>query len=297
MRKMQFGIGRTSAIFFALVFDARAQVVDTVFVDDFDRCGDEAQLIYAMDANNTLFRFDPRQVAGGNSSIQSLGAPACNTGTPLSGQFGDTATVFALAVDDYGAVWAMFNSGEIFVIDPATLNCTKKPWTSTQDWQLFNMTFSGNSSTRSQYLYVSGGGATVYEPGNLGRIDLTTLTVQTIDALQGSADSVVPLVSTGKREVDGLYPRFTSSTHIARIDLADGSLVGNSVTVPGLGSATLDWAIASWGGTFWVFLNDGTTTTLTAIDASTGASTKPLSNIPFVPVAANSSTCAPTVVN
>ena len=57
-----------------------------------------------------------------------------------------------------------------------------------------------------------------------------------------------------------------------------------------------DWAFAHWGGTFWIFLNNGIGTALVSVNIATGRGAFVFS-VPYTPVAAATSTCAPVAAN
>jgi len=276
----------------------RAQIVDTLFVDDFETCSDAAQLIYAFDAGGALVRLDPRLIATPATAFASLGTPACTLGSPLPGWV--STVPLSMALDVHGKVWALYSSGELFRIDPATLACEALPFASSASWQLFQMAFSGHAETRSQWLYVSGGSAAFSAPGNFGRIDPANVAggVQTIGPLGGSADETVPLATVGTDVVYGFYPRFVATTQMQQIDRSTGALLGNPLTVIDFdGNSTQDWAFAHWGGEFWIFLNNGIGTALVTVDLVTGMGQFVVGGIPYTPVAAATSTCAPTTLN
>jgi hypothetical protein len=281
-----------------------AHGADAIFADGFDGCGPLTRPIYAFDVNNALLRFDPL-LLGSPTPIQSLGVPNCNVGPALPGWTGGT-TVISMSVDRIGFVWALYSSGEIFTINPATLACANTGYVPAQtaDWKLFNMAFAGLVTANEQSLYVSGGSVDMAAVGNLGQIDPVVLTVQTIGVLGGAADFSVPLAGIGTTELFGLYPAIsspTSSTYLRQIDRATGAVVGTPLAVPGFASTTSAWAFTHWGGKFWVFVttDDGTTqtTTLYSVDRVTGAQQVALNNIAFTPTSAGSSTCVPTTVN
>ena len=278
-----------------------AQGTDTIFADGFDSCGSLTRPIYAFDTSNALLRFDPTLIGSQTAPIQSLGVPNCNVGSPLPGWMG--TSVISMSVDRMGSVWALYSSGEIFTINPATLACANTGYVPAQTaaWQLFNMAFAGPVTANEQSVYVSGGSVDMGSVGNLGKIDPVALTVQTIGALGGTADASVPLAGVGTSDLFGLYQAFTPTTYVRQIDRATGAVVGSPLAVPGFGANTSAWAFAHWGGKFWIFVtnDNGTvsTTTLYSVDRVTGAQQSVLANLPFIPTSAGSSTCVPTTVN
>lgn len=279
-----------------------AQGTDTIFADGFDSCGSLTRPIYAFDTSNALLRFDPTLIGSQTAPIQSLGVPNCNVGSPLLGWTGGKS-VISMSVDRMGSVWALYSSGEIFTINPATLACANTGYVPAQtaDWKLFNMAFAGAVAGNEQSVYVSGGSVDLASVGNLGKIDPVALTVQTIGALGGTANFSVPLAGVGTSDLFGLYPAISSTTYLRQIDRATGAVVGSPLAVPGFGANTSAWAFAHWGGKFWIFVtNDNGTmpiTTLYSVDRVTGAQQGELANLPFTPTSAGSSTCVPTTVN
>jgi hypothetical protein len=209
----------------------------------------------------------------------------------------------SMSVDRLGFVWALYSSGEIFRIDPATLACVNTGYAPAQtaNWKLFNMAFAGPVTANEQSLYVSGGSVDIASVGNLGKIDPVALTVQTIGVLGGAADFSVPLAGVGTVELFGLYPAISATTYLRQIDRTTGAVVGTPLAVPGFTGTPTAWAFAHWGGKFWVFVTSdhgsGPISSLYSVDRLTGSQQNELTNLAFTPTSAGSSTCVPTTVN
>src|SRR5262245_30783611 len=77
-----------------------------------DGCSDAAKLVYVVDENNTLSKFDPSTKTFMN--IGTLNCPA---------QF--LATPFSMGVDRNAVAWVLYSSGELFRVDTSNLMCTK----------------------------------------------------------------------------------------------------------------------------------------------------------------------------
>ena len=96
----------------------------------------------------------------------------------------------------------------------------------------------------------------------------------------------------------GFFPG-SASAFVQQIDRNTASLLGSPSAVPGgLGANVVAWGAAHWGGKFWIFVTtDNLVGTLNSsvrtIDRATGSHQIVAQNLPYIIVAAGSSTCAP----
>ena len=80
-----------------------------------DNCSAAAKLIYVVDSNNTLSKFEPV-----SRTFQDIGKLSCPS------QLG--ATPFSMGIDRNATAWVLYSSGELFRVDTTNLNCTKTTW-------------------------------------------------------------------------------------------------------------------------------------------------------------------------
>jgi hypothetical protein len=246
-----------------------------------DNCSDAAKLIYVVDSNNTLSKFDP--VAKQFNDLGRLSCPA---------SFG--ATPFSMGIDRNAAAWVLYSSGELFHVDTTSLACTKSQWTTQNGLAQFGMGFSTNAAGGTEdTLFVAGGpqgpvGAT----STLARLDINSFSAQTVGTIQGNPE----LTGTGSAELWGFFPD-AAGTKIAQLDKATGGAI-RTFPLNQLAGEPTAWAFAFHGGSFYIFLAKDleTFTTVYQVDAATGQvmDSRPSGNRTIV--GAGVSTCAPVVI-
>jgi hypothetical protein len=249
-----------------------------------DNCSDAAKLIYVVDSNNTLSKFDP--VAKAFIDLGQLSCPASFAATP-----------FSMGIDRNATAWVLYSSGELFRVDTTSLACTKSAWATQNGLAQFGMGFSTNAAGGTEdTLFVAGGpsgpvGATT----TLAKLDVNSFSSQTLGTIQGNPE----LTGTGSAELWGFFPDANAAgTKIAQIDKTTGAAI-KTYPLNQLAGEPTAWAFAFHGGSFYVFLAKGGLdlfTTVYQVDAATGQlmDTRPTNSRTIV--GAGVSTCAPVVI-
>ncbi|MCW5808205.1 MAG: hypothetical protein KIT31_37995 [Deltaproteobacteria bacterium] len=254
---------------------------DAAVTGNEDNCSDAAKLIYVVDSNNTLSKFDPVQKA-----FNDLGRLSC----PAS--FG--ATPFSMGIDRNATAWVLYSSGELFQVDTTSLACQKSPWSAQNGLAQFGMGFSTNAAGGTEdTLFVAGGAiGPVSATSKLARLDINSFTAQTVGTIQGNPE----LTGTGSAELWGFFPD-RSGSKVAQLDKATGNAV-RTFPLNQLAGDPTAWAFAFHGGSFYIFLAKDleTFTTVYQLDAATGQimDSRPTNNRTIV--GAGVSTCAPVVI-
>src|SRR5580698_2877588 len=99
-----------------------------------DGCSDDAKLIYVVDENDKLAKFDPM-----SKTFTSIGTLACATldGIPI-------ASPFSMAVDRSAQAYVLYDDGVIYKVDTtnSALPCTQTSYTAQDNLSQFGMGFS-----------------------------------------------------------------------------------------------------------------------------------------------------------
>jgi hypothetical protein len=254
-------------------------------VDAGDGCPDSAKLVYVVDSNSTLSRFDPA-----TKTFTDLGTLNCPAG--------GGATPFSMAVDRDANAWVLYGNGKLFKVDTQTLGCTATAFNPNagHNFKQFGMGFSTDAvGGLTDRLFIAGD-ATFGTTARLAQLSTTTL----VPAPLGTLDGWPELTGTGDAKLWGFFPETNGSTpKVAQLDKTNGGL-GVTFPLPTLAGQPHAWAFAFWGGRFWIFLQKGseTSTTVYELNATTGAlgATVPAGSGRRV-VGAGVSTCAPFQIN
>ena len=242
-------------------------------------CSDAAKAVYVIDQiTNHLSRFDPP-----TKSFTDLGALHCTTA------FG--AQPFSMAVDRTATAWVLYDSGELFRVDTASLACTKTAWASQQGLKVFGMGFSTDQpGGTTDSLFVGGGASRTQTPVTLAKIDTTSMNATVI----ASEPQLPEMTGTGSAQLWGYMP---AASKIVQLDKATGA-VAAMFDEPSLAGADAGYAFAFWGGDFWVFLiNPGDPESkVYQVDGMTGTIKGTSSSNGRTIVGAGVSTCAPVVI-
>ncbi len=244
-------------------------------------CSDAAKAVYVIDQlSNHLSRFDPA-----TKTFTDLGQLHCSTALG--------ASPFSMSVDRNATAWVLYDSGELFHVDIASLACAKTTWTTQQGLKVFGMGFSTDMpGGTSESLFVGGGMTREQSPVTVARLDLQTMTATPI----GSAAQVPEMTGTGNAQLWGFMAEATTS-HVIEIDKTNGSIL-QSFPEPTLAGTDAGYAFAFWGGDFWVFFihSGDPESKVYQVDGHTGAIKGTTSSMGRTIVGAGVSTCAPVVV-
>jgi hypothetical protein len=249
-----------------------------------DGCSDEAKLIYVVDVNNQLSTYDPTTRQFSDKGL--LSCPAMQGATP-----------FSMGIDRNAGAYVLFNSGELFKVDTATLACQATAWQPGGPsglLQVFGMGFSTDAAGgTTDKLYIAGGfGPSLETTSRLNTLDVGTMAPTQVGTVQEWPE----LTGTGDAELWGFFPSETSP-RIQKLDKTNGSALQtfNLGTLTGL---PMSWAFAFFGGNFHVFLqrDTETSTSVYEVNGQTGAISNTLPTGTRSIVGAGVSTCAPTVI-
>lgn len=245
-----------------------------------DGCSAAARLIYTIDKDLRLSAFDPSTRTFTDRG--TLACPAAIEAKPLS-----------MAVNRAAIAYVLYNSGELFAVDTATLACTATTWD--QDLRLysFGMGFSTDQAGgTAETLFIAGKDVLTGPPTMLARLDTSTFLATKLANLSGQPE----LTGTGTGELWGYFPS-SVPPQLIRLDKATGAALQTYAITNPTGAPT-SFAFAFWGGDFWVFLyrSTDTATSVYQLDGASGALVSTTSTTGRRVVGAGVSTCAPPVI-
>jgi hypothetical protein len=249
--------------------------------DSNNGCADGAELVYTIDQfGNRLSQFDPS-----TKTFHDLGALSCPT---MAG-----ASPFSMSVDRSAVAWVLYNSGELFRVELASLTCSPTSWVSQSGLKVFGMGFSTDTpGGTSENLYIGGGLSQTQASYTLAKVSPATMMATTI----GMVPQLPEMTGTGNAELWGFFPDATTAK-VVQFDKTTGAMI-KTFMEPTLAGTMTGYAFAHWGGDYWVFLikNGEPSTTVYQVDGMTGTikGTTPTSGRTIV--GAGVSTCAPVVI-
>ncbi len=245
-------------------------------------CANGTELVYVLGASNVLWSFDPR--VNTPQAFKAIGQVGCSAGAgPNSmaiGRDGYAYVAYMTALEDCAGVYKV-NIADASCAGPANVKCGQG-----SGFKKFGMGYATDvvgGSTDKLYLATSTGAP------KLGRVDPTTGGITTVGALPGGAE----FTGNGNAELWGFFPAAGGST-VRQID-KDTAQVLTSIPVPQLNTngASLAYAFAFWGGSFYVFFDtSGSGSTVWKVDHD-GTVTKWIPKVEARIVGAGVSTCAP----
>jgi hypothetical protein len=249
--------------------------------DSNNGCAEGAELVYTIDQfGNRLSQFDPS-----TKTFHDLGALSCPT---MGG-----ASPFSMSVDRSAVAWVLYNSGELFRVELASLTCSPTSWVSQSGLKVFGMGFSTDTpGGTSENLYIGGGLSQTQASYTLAKVSPATMMATTI----GMVPQLPEMTGTGNAELWGFFPDATTAK-VVQFDKTTGAMI-KTFMEPTLAGTMTGYAFAHWGGDYWVFLikNGEPSTTVYQVDGMTGTikGTTPTSGRTIV--GAGVSTCAPVVI-
>jgi len=237
-----------------------------------DGCQVTARLIYAIDSNDTLYRFDPEQ-----EQFFAIGGIDCGNGSgPIS-----------MSVTRDAVAHVLFEDGAMYEVSTVDASCASTPFSGgASGFETFGMGYATDGpDTFDETLYVAG-------EGGLGRV--SDWAVEPVSPIDG--EGIPELTGNSLGELWGFFPG-ESPPRVARIDTATGQL-DDEESLPQLTGPPLAWAFAQWGGDFYIFYqaaSDGSTS-VHRLDGRTGELE---TLVPYTGkriVGAGVSTCAPAYI-
>jgi hypothetical protein len=190
-----------------------------------------------------------------------------------------------MAVDRQGVAWVLYDDGSLYNVSTEDASCTPTTFvTDDPSFQQFGMGFVADApGSASETLYVAS-----YYGGGLGTIDTRNLSLSSVGPYD-AIDQMAELTGTYGAELYGFFT--TAPPIVARIDPATAKILSQAP------QPTLDigaaWAMAFWGGDFWLFTAPGAESQIDRYRPSDGTTVTVKSNVGFHIVGAGVSTCAP----
>ena len=204
----------------------------------------EATLVYLISANNVLMSFFPP-----TAGFKTIGTIVC----PNTGGTGP----FSMGVDRKGAAYVVFSNGSLYKVSTLTAACTSTTFKPTPmaGFTTFGMGFAGDNV--SEELYIAGTGV---PSEGLATIDTAmTFKFTYINPFKPPLDRT-ELTGTGDGRLFGWSPTssMTSGSTLTQIDRKTAQLTGaNQLKI---GTPQDAFAFAFWGGDFYIFTGQGSTT-------------------------------------
>lgn len=256
-----------------------------------DNCSDDAKLIFTIDTNRTLSKFNPTMKMF--MDIGQLNCPARAGSNPFSMGIDRDATAWVLYVQQgfFGGL-----SSELFKVDTTTLACTKTTWQSgTQGHDVFGMGFSTNAvGGTDDTLYIAGGSGPSVPSSKLAKMDMGSFAPSTVGTVTGWPE----LTGNANAELWGFFPA-ENGTRVERLDKGTGG-AAQTFMLPSLDGALMNaaWAFAFYGGDYWIFLQKSgeNATSVYQMNGMTGSITSTTPTNGRRIVGAGVSTCAPVVI-
>jgi hypothetical protein len=256
-----------------------------------DLCPDAGDtLIYVLTQENELLSFYPPTLAF--TSIGMLDCPDPSGAGP-----------FSMAVDRRGIAYSVFTDGNLFRVDTASGACLPTTYEPNQvaggnAFSTFGMGFVANTGDAGETLFVAEANVTDPMQRNskgLGSIDTTSYKLSFVGPFgMPAAGPVAGPELTGPSD-GNLYAFYTNQTeasgsHILQVDKTSAAILHDYPLQ--VGSPLDAYAFGFWGGDFWVFTSDGSTTQVTKFDPTTSVETT-ATTFQGIIVGAGVSTCAP----
>jgi hypothetical protein len=230
--------------------------------------------IYVVTSDRQLLSFYPPTRA-----FRTVGTLACPDGG---------STPFSMAVDRKGVAYVLYNSGEIFRVSTLTGACIATPYrTGQQGFSLFGMGFSSDAAGPVETLFVAGDSRQGGTAG-LARIGIPGFG---LTAIGGALPSATELTGTGDGRLFGFYnSEVSGGSIIGQIDKASGNLIAEDSLQVSQGTG---WAFAFWGGSFYLFTGQDTSSAVTKYDPMLRQESN-YGGYSSLIVGAGVSTCAPS---
>jgi hypothetical protein len=245
-----------------------------------DGCSDAAKLVYVVDSNNKLSKFDPM-----TKTFTDLGNLACPAGALDS--------PFSMSIDRDTNAWVLYSDAKLYKVNTTNLMCTATSWTTQLGLTQFGMGFSTETAGGTlDTLFVAGGSGPTVPTSTLATLSTTNMTAMG----RGTVTGWPELTGTGNAELWGFFPS-AGGARIEKLDKGTGAAL-TTYQLPTLAGEPMAWAFAAWGGDFWIFLMKGNETQTTVYQV--GGTTGQIKGMTSAPgrriVGAGVSTCAPTVI-
>jgi hypothetical protein len=239
-------------------------------------CAAAATFVYVIGEDRRLSSFHPDTL-----TFDDVGTIICPA------QLG--AMPFSMAVDRHARAWVLYSSGELFQVDVTNAACSATSFVTDQDgFDTFGMGFvSDAAGSNAETLFIAGTSGA--GESTLGTIDQTSLAVSHVATINDAAE----LTGTG---AGALWAFFPDEAQLAQLDKKSG-MEQSTISLPQLPALPKAWAMAFWGGDFWVFYEAaGDSSSSVYHVKADGTTSVALADTGRVIVGAGVSTCAPLVI-
>jgi hypothetical protein len=244
--------------------------------DSDDGCSEESKLIYVVDLDDSLYRFDP-EADSPTEAFEPVGTIDCpSTGSP-----------YALGMTRDDVVYVLYTGAsgcEIFAVSTTDASCLGDTGFPCSDaiFPAFGMgsATDGPDSTEDT-LYIG-------SETQLASLDTATWEITYIGAVESTPD----MSGNGNGDLFAFFA-WTSPPRFSRLDKTDAS-EHDTVQLPQLAGVGA-FAFATWGGDGWIFDDAGGSST-SVYRLHDGQLTTHLANTGLTIVGADTSTCAPYVI-
>ncbi len=205
-------------------------------------CAPGAELVYLIDRNQRLVRFDPRDL-----SFTDVGAIGCaSSGT----------RPFSMSVDHDARAWVLFSDYQIRRVSTTDGRCEGDTVSLAAPFEQYGMGFTATGT--DEVLYVSGGTfidlleGSPSRPAQLGRYVPGTGATSTIGPLANWPE----LSGNADGELFAFYPPgpFDAPARVVEVDPATATERRAFELTDMVGDFDRSYAFAYWGGRLWVFI-------------------------------------------
>lgn len=205
-------------------------------------CAPGAELVYLIDRNQRLVRFDPRDL-----SFTDVGAIGCaSSGT----------RPFSMSVDHDARAWVLFSDYQIRRVSTTDGSCEGDTVSLAAPFEQYGMGFTATGT--DEVLYVSGGTfidlleGSPSRPAQLGRYVPGTGATSTIGPLANWPE----LSGNADGELFAFYPPgpFDAPARVVEVDPATATERRAFELTDMVGDFDRSYAFAYWGGRLWVFI-------------------------------------------
>ena len=243
----------------------------------------DVELIYVIDNESNLMRFDPRKLP--DEPFETVGRLACSSQGPNS-----------MAVDHNGVAWVNFHDGTLYRVSVIDGHCASQGTIPEGAPAQFGMGFVSDDPKSGVEYLMGTDRVTQDKLPQLARIDLSTQPPrwQYVAAMQfkEQQEQNPELTGTG----DGKLFTYVSKPgrgYVQEVSRTTGELTGPQWKIPGTAARANAWAFAHYAGVFYVFVTFDNNSMVYAIHKASGKVEMVREKLPNRIVGAGVSTCAP----
>jgi hypothetical protein len=244
-------------------------------------CAAAAKLVCVLDQNGTLSSFRPDTL-----QFTDIGKLACESG----------GSPYSMSVDRRGTAWVVYTSGQMYKVSTTDVHCEPVArQAGAAGFSTFGMSFVAvGGQAGNDQLFIAGMRSFDQSfdlMAALGVIDPTSAGTTRLGALDGVQPE---LTGTGDGKLWAFFPQ-SAPPLLNRLDTKTAATLESHPLNAITSGSPLAWAIAFWGGDFWVFLQlpAATSTVVYDVDGKTFTPRTAIADSGRSIVGAGVSTCAP----